>query len=158
MVDTSVSVEEAAGTAKQVSEHELEAWTLSFSHDGSALYSGGDDANLRFSTLAPSKSQESEDEDEDTFTPIQWQDRRSHQAGVTAILPLASEENILITGSYDDNIRVLHAPLMGRKQILAEQNLEGGVWRLKLLDAQPEHKRCVCVTHLTFLSHRESKQ
>jgi diphthamide biosynthesis protein 7 len=143
VVDTTVSAGDSAlGTGKQVLEHELEAWTLTFSHDGSAIYSGGDDATLRFSTLATSSTpqnqergneEEEEEEDEDDFTPIQWQDRRSHQAGVTAILPLASEENILVTGSYDDNIRVVSAPLTGRKLILAEQNLEGGVWRLKLL-------------------------
>lgn len=129
VVSTDVEGDEARGTGKQVLEHELEAWTSIFSHDGSALYSGGDDASLRSSTLEVSEEQQQDDE----FTPIQWQDRRSHQAGVTAILPLASEENILITGSYDDNIRVLHAPLVGRKQILAEENLEAGVWRLKLL-------------------------
>jgi len=129
IVDTTVRVEEATGTPNQILEHELEAWTLVFSHNASTIYSGGDDASLRFSTLATSESQE----EEEIFTPIQWQDRQSHQAGVTAILPLATEENILITGSYDDNIRILHAPLMGRKQILAEENLEGGVWRLKLL-------------------------
>lgn len=139
VVDTTVSIEEALGTGERVLEHELEAWTLSFSHDGTSIYSGGDDASLRFSTLAASE----ESEEEDAFTPTQWQDRRSHQAGVTAILPLASEENILITGSYDDNIRVLHVPIVGRKQILAEENLEGGVWRLKLLDAQPETRRYV---------------
>jgi diphthamide biosynthesis protein 7 len=143
VVDTTVTAEAALDTGKQVLEHELEAWTLVFSHDGKAIYSGGDDASLRFSTLqntTPSSSETQnqegegdEDEEEDDFTPIQWQDRRSHQAGVTAILPLATEENILVTGSYDDNIRVLHAPLVGRKQILAEENLEGGVWRLKLL-------------------------
>jgi diphthamide biosynthesis protein 7 len=144
VVDTSVSVEAAMDTGKQVLEHELEAWTLVFAHDGKAVYSGGDDASLQFSTLqntTPSspetQKQEAEDEEED-FTPIQWQDRRSHQAGVTAILPLSTEENILITGSYDDNIRVLHAPLIGRKQILAEENLEGGVWRLKLLQQDPQ--------------------
>jgi len=129
IVDTTIPVKEAMDTATQILEHDLEAWTLSFSHNGSAIYSGGDDASLRFSTLATSESQE----EDETFTPIHWQDRRSHQAGVTAILPLACEKDILITGSYDDNIRILHAPLMGRKQILAEKNLEGGVWRLKLL-------------------------
>jgi diphthamide biosynthesis protein 7 len=156
VVDTSIAVEAAMDTAKQVLEHELEAWTLVFSHDGKAIYSGGDDASLRFSTLqsttpststSTSDSQEQEaegdEEEEDDFTPIQWQDRRSHQAGVTAILPLATEENILITGSYDDNIRVLHTPLIGRKQILAEENLEGGVWRLKMLKEESEHKRYV---------------
>jgi len=129
IVDTTVSIQEAMDTPNQILEHDLEAWTLSFSHKGNAIYSGGDDASLRFSTLATSESQEGEE----VVTPIQWQDRRSHQAGVTAILPLATEENVLITGSYDDNIRILSTPLVGRKQILAEENLEGGVWRLKLL-------------------------
>jgi diphthamide biosynthesis protein 7 len=141
VIDTTINPEEAMDTAKEVLVHDLEAWTLSFSHDGTAIYSGGDDASLRFSTLqsTPStsnaqKTEDEDDDDEETFTPLQWQDRRSHQAGVTAILPLASEPDILITGSYDDNIRILHTPLVGRKQVLAEENLEGGVWRLKMLE------------------------
>jgi diphthamide biosynthesis protein 7 len=153
VVDTNVAVKEALDTGKEVLTHELEAWTLVFSHDGKAIYSGGDDASLRFSTLpdpATSSSstsdppeegkedEEEEEEEEENFTPLQWQDRRSHQAGVTAILPLASEDNILITGSYDDNIRILHAPLQGRKQVLCEENLEGGVWRLKILTGDPQ--------------------
>jgi diphthamide biosynthesis protein 7 len=141
-VDTNVDPEEVMDTAKEVLVHDLEAWTLSFSHDGTAIYSGGDDASLRFSTLqstpsssSKSKDQETEEESgDDDFTPLQWQDRRSHQAGVTAILPLANEPDILITGSYDDNIRILYTPLLGRKQVLAEENLEGGVWRLKMLE------------------------
>jgi diphthamide biosynthesis protein 7 len=152
VVDTDVTVEEALDTGKEILTHELEAWTLVFSHDGKAIYSGGDDASLRFSTLAdpatysssssslktPEEEEDEEEEEEEDFTPLQWQDRRSHQAGVTAILPLASEDNILITGSYDDNIRVIHTPLQGRKQVLAEENLEGGVWRLKLLTQDPQ--------------------
>jgi diphthamide biosynthesis protein 7 len=137
VVDTNVAVKQALDTAKEVLIHDLEAWTLTFSHDGKAIYSGGDDASLRFSTLQPTSSisnpQVTEPEEED-FTPLQWQDRRSHQAGVTAILPLANEPDILITGSYDDNVRILHTPLVGRKQILCEENLEGGVWRLKMLE------------------------
>jgi diphthamide biosynthesis protein 7 len=152
VVDTNVAVKEALDTGKEVLTHELEAWTLVFSHDGKAIYSGGDDASLRFSTLPDpatsssstsdppeeGKEDEEEEEEEENFTPLQWQDRRSHQAGVTAILPLASEDNILITGSYDDNIRILHAPLQGRKQVLCEENLEGGVWRLKILTGDPQ--------------------
>jgi diphthamide biosynthesis protein 7 len=138
VVDTTVNPEAAMDTAKEILVHDLEAWTLVFSHDGKAIYSGGDDASLRFSTLqsstSTSKPRETEDEDEDDFAPLQWQDRRSHQAGVTAILPLANEPDILITGSYDDNIRILHTPLVGRKSVLAEENLEGGVWRLKMLE------------------------
>jgi diphthamide biosynthesis protein 7 len=151
VINTDVAVDAALDTGKEVLAHDLEAWTLVFAHDGKAIYSGGDDASLRFSTLpdpttssssfSPSKTpeegnkqdEENGEEDQEDFTPLQWQDRRSHQAGVTAILPLASENNILITGSYDDNIRVLYTPLQGRKQVLCEENLEGGVWRLKML-------------------------
>jgi diphthamide biosynthesis protein 7 len=140
VINTDVAVDAALDTGKEVLAHDLEAWTLVFAHDGKAIYSGGDDASLRFSTLPTTSSsssskmpEEGKEDEEETFTPLQWQDRRSHQAGVTAILPLASEHNILITGSYDDNIRILHTPLQGRKQVLCEENLEGGVWRLKML-------------------------
>lgn len=87
-----------------------------FSADGKAVFSGGDDATLRFGGPAG-----------------EWSDRRTHGAGVTAILPLANEENVTVTGSYDDRIRVLFTPQVGRKQMLAEQDLGGGVWRLKML-------------------------
>jgi diphthamide biosynthesis protein 7 len=56
----------------------------------------------------------------------------THEAGVTAILPLAND--LLITGSYDDNIRLIAAPPVGRRQVAAELNLGGGVWRLRMLD------------------------
>ncbi|THX83359.1 WD40 repeat-like protein [Aureobasidium pullulans] len=140
LVDTSLPAAEVEGTAKAILAHELEAWTLSFSASGTAVFSGGDDATLRFSALPSSltsttsttSSSEDDEQEEQQYLPT-WQDRRSHQAGVTAILPVPSEQDILITGSYDDNIRILYAPLQGRKQVLAEENLEGGVWRLKML-------------------------
>ncbi|KAL2033537.1 hypothetical protein VTO58DRAFT_104251 [Aureobasidium pullulans] len=149
LVDTSLPAAEVEGTAKEILAHELEAWTLSFSASGTAVFSGGDDATLRFSALpssfltsttTPTASNEDDEQEEQQYLPT-WQDRRSHQAGVTAILPVPSEQDILITGSYDDNIRVLYAPLQGRKQVLAEENLEGGVWRLKMLRAEGEKSR-----------------
>ncbi|KAF2806455.1 uncharacterized protein BDZ99DRAFT_449205 [Mytilinidion resinicola] len=104
--------------------HDLEAWTLAFQLDGKGLLSGGDDSVLRYCKIF----------DEDTGSRSTWIDRRIHGAGVTAILPL--ERDIFITGSYDDHIRIIHAPLVGRKTVLAEMNLGGGVWRLKAL-SQP---------------------
>ena len=62
-----------------------------------------------------------------------------HGAGVTAILPinLGSEGNsqaeILLTGSYDEFIRVLSLGSNGRWILKAEKRLGGGVWRLKHL-------------------------
>ncbi|KAK3627765.1 hypothetical protein LTR56_018998 [Elasticomyces elasticus] len=115
----------APGTAISVSavhEHSLEAWTLAFaSYDSdTAVLSGGDDLVLQLSTL----------DDHDAVTH-RWQDRKAHEAGVTAIVPLSSD--LVLTGSYDDHLRLLSAPLAGRRQVLADVNLDGGVWRLKTL-------------------------
>lgn len=63
---------------------------------------------------------------------LAWQTRKHHTAGVTAVIPLSQE--LCLTGSYDDHIRLISTPSQGRKQILTELDLGGGVWRLKLLD------------------------
>ena len=46
------------------------------------------------------------------------------------MLPL--EEDIILTGSYDDHIRVLS--ITKPPKLLAELRLGGGVWRLKLIN------------------------
>ncbi|KAJ9141995.1 hypothetical protein NKR19_g7366 [Coniochaeta hoffmannii] len=64
---------------------------------------------------------------------------RGHDAGVTAILPLPCGKDIVVTGSYDDHIRVYSIqPLqethgLRKTRLLAEANLGGGVWRLRLI-------------------------
>lgn len=72
---------------------------------------------------------------------------RGHEAGVTAILPLPlgtePGKDILLTGSYDDIVRVfaVHDYRPGQNsdpKVLAEMNLGGGVWRLKFLDKESE--------------------
>lgn len=72
---------------------------------------------------------------------------RGHEAGVTAILPLPlgteAGKDLLVTGSYDDHVRVFavhdYRPDQNtRPKALAEKNLGGGVWRLKFLDRESE--------------------
>lgn len=129
-----------------VLEHSLEAWfvafspptTLSSSEPNRApltIFSGGDDSALRYTTYDPTSS--------DLPTPYSPITLRNHTAGVTAILPLplpnSSSQHIVLTGSYDDTLRVfaitpLHTTF-GAKQarLLAECNLGGGVWRLSVI-------------------------
>jgi diphthamide biosynthesis protein 7 len=69
-----------------------------------------------------------------------WTDRKTHTAGVVAILPLSQSPNSstipILTGSYDEHIRLFlletASPTLKRNLIL-EKNLGGGVWRLKLM-------------------------
>ncbi|KAF2705993.1 hypothetical protein K504DRAFT_484308 [Pleomassaria siparia CBS 279.74] len=124
-----------------IAKHDLEAWTLAFTPDGLGLYSGGDDSLLQFSELPRNHEHYFHDEADVEYGEVRkmpWSDRRIHGAGVTAILPLIAnnEDSLVITGSYDDHIRLIHAPDVGRRSVLAEMNLGGGVWRLKMLKAE----------------------
>jgi len=119
--------------------HDLEAWTLAFSSTGMGMYSGGDDSALKYTDMTENvqyfnKNTHSAEYEDMQRTP--WSDGKIHGAGVTAILPLYSTDDgsRILTGSYDDHIRLIHAPIAGRRMVLAELNLGGGLWRLKLLN------------------------
>jgi diphthine methyl ester acylhydrolase len=115
-----------------ITSHSLETWTLSFSPYSNVLYSGSDSASIsavRFS------EDPGNDPSQDIVSEELWKNEKIHEAGVTAILSICPD--YLVTGSYDDNIRVLHVPStsygMQRPKVVANANLGGGVWRLKLL-------------------------
>lgn len=123
------------------------------------LFTGNDFGSLhtrRFPDTRKPQAQtqtgEKEDQDEDEENDIEdtplpplllnADDKaRHHTAGVTSILPLpipllhplANGEPLLLTGSYDENLRVYHATRGG--DVLAEAGLGGGVWRLQLLNS-----------------------
>ncbi|KAH7083928.1 hypothetical protein FB567DRAFT_473985 [Paraphoma chrysanthemicola] len=133
----------ASARTFKITAHDLEAWTLAFIPDGSGVLSGGDDAALRFAELPRRPLDDLEDSDvapeHAPWRKMPWADKKVHGAGVTAILPVYWDEDsvLTITGSYDDNIRLVEAPTVGRRQVLAEMNLSGGVWRLKVLSRKP---------------------
>ncbi|KAL4901391.1 hypothetical protein BDW74DRAFT_187777 [Aspergillus multicolor] len=112
------------------------------------MFTGNDFGSLHTRRFADINAQ-SEVNDEEEFSPlpdtlISTDDKALHHtAGVTSILPLpiplshaaAKGEPLLLTGSYDDSLRVCHACRGGRGEVLAEVGLGGGVWRLQLLDS-----------------------
>ncbi|KAI4276817.1 MAG: hypothetical protein L6R38_005576 [Xanthoria sp. 2 TBL-2021] len=65
-------------------------------------------------------------------------DLKTHDAGVTAIVPLWKanrKTEALLTGSYDEYIRVLYImPESRRAKVMAYRRLHDGVWQLKLLE------------------------
>ena len=101
------------------------------------LYSGGDDSVLCRYSVGVRQDSGSPLSDGDEFEAPS-RDSKTHMAGVTAILPLqtvSDEEQVLLTGSYDEIVRVLLSVKgSNRSKILAEERLGGGVWRLKVLD------------------------
>ncbi|KAK1248141.1 hypothetical protein MKX08_006361 [Trichoderma sp. CBMAI-0020] len=139
-------------------QNSLEAWCIAFSPAGAAsnaanqpisVYCGGDDSALRYTTCHWEEVGEQSDSSSILnvpFGPITI--KGQHDAGVTAILPLPlplsaqDHGSIVVTGSYDDHLRVfaihdLHESYgLKRVQLLTDANLGGGVWRLKLIDTQ----------------------
>lgn len=120
--------------------HALEAWTVAISpilpvsEQGGdevtfRVYSGGDDSMLRFRACGWDRDSLTEG-----LPPLEF---RGHEAGVTAILPLLDQgdgHELVVTGSYDERIRLFSVPRFGRAKNLAESSLGGGVWRLTLID------------------------
>lgn len=113
--------------------HSLEVWTAAWSlmPGSSALYTGGDDSVLCCHHL------------DNLQSPSDFvRDSKIHGAGVTAILPIWADKNyteIILTGSYEEHIRVVQITLGKKKaDVLLEQRLGGGVWQLKQLRC-PQH-------------------
>ncbi|KAI1759252.1 hypothetical protein GGR53DRAFT_514169 [Hypoxylon sp. FL1150] len=158
-VDAAWNVSEAK--MGPVMTHTLEAWTVAFSSstprkpnsgienssmkniEAFPIYSGGDDSKLLVTCCEYNPARVSGEDADLIETPYTALAVRGHEAGVTAILPLGSilseGSSVVVTGSYDDHIRVYSIndqirdmPPYGPK-LLAEQNLRGGVWRLKLV-------------------------
>ena len=78
---------------------------------------------------------------------VRW-DAKTHTAGVTALLPLPlpeMESEFILTGSYDEYVRVVVPNTTKRWKCRAEVRLGAGIWRLKLL------RKRMRGSHHTFL-------
>lgn len=142
--------------------HSLEAWVVAWSRVSAspALYTGGDD-----STICCHRLQEDPQLDRPSVPPstngIRVRDNKIHGAGVTSILPLWVDNHageILLTGSYDENVRVIGvAPGSTRPKVLAEEGLNGGVWQLRYLelpgDSGLANERRPCFSILASCMH-----
>ncbi|ROW01808.1 hypothetical protein VPNG_07818 [Cytospora leucostoma] len=130
----------------------------------STVFSGGDDSSLRLRSYRLAGIDESDtnkasdDDSEEGFNEESAEDLddgpvryhyagkaiTGHNAGVTAILPLpftmSEGSQVVLTGSYDDHLRVwaITPPHKNygrpKTRLLAEENLGGGVWRLKVIE------------------------
>ena len=123
--------------------HSLEAWYVAWDTlEPCSMYSGGDDSSFCVSSDPDEQASQfaddaRESEFEDTRSQALYCNQKIHQAGVTSILPHPNEidgDKIVLTGSYDETLRVLRQK-NGRSnwEVKMEIPLGGGVWRLKFL-------------------------
>ncbi|XP_052896287.1 diphthine methyltransferase [Anopheles moucheti] len=115
--------------------HGFEAWTCAFSrHNENIVYSGGDDCILYAHDIrCPTE-------------PFGKGKNKTHSAGVTTLLSLAERHNVLLTGSYDENVRLFDERQL--KGSVSEQPLQGGVWRLQSNPKrEPDNILCGCMYH-----------
>lgn len=140
---------------KRFEAHSLEAWTVAWSPDSPFpqakhtyfLYSGGDDSGVR-TFSARDWGDHGAANDDLNGAPVSsisnpGFDTRIHGAGVTAILPFFAGrkkqfQKVLLTGSYDEHVRVLVESPNGRWKSVTEKRLGGGVWRLKVISSPDE--------------------
>ncbi|KAI1067085.1 hypothetical protein LB506_004517 [Fusarium annulatum] len=146
----------------------LEAWCIAFSPATPvsttnkaqvAAYCGGDDSMLRYTSCIWDSS-EPGSPCEEPYSPATI--KGTHDAGVTSILPLfrltKNSGRVVVTGSYDDHLRVfvihdLHESYgMKKVELVLEQNLGGGVWRLDLVKTQ-DSKESIKVRILASCMH-----
>lgn len=143
--------------SEDIHKHELEAWTVaavtlrsSYDTIHRLVFSGGDDSALMATSveLPNTTSYSFNYEDAVVNKTLLWRDRRSHGAGVVAILPLPpmhvprdtgmhgkKEILPLLTGSYDETLRLFEIDMVSYRPVLQkEMKFAGGVWRLKVLD------------------------
>uniref|UniRef100_A0A1D1XY32 methylated diphthine methylhydrolase n=1 Tax=Anthurium amnicola TaxID=1678845 RepID=A0A1D1XY32_9ARAE len=122
--DGSISLVSIGDTQLQLLQsweaHEYEVWAASFDvHQPLLLYTGSDDCCFSCWDLRQSPSK------------LVFRNAKSHKMGVCSIAKCPSNSNMLLTGSYDEFLRVwdLRAP----SKPLDERSvcLGGGVWRIK---------------------------
>lgn len=100
--------------------HMFEVWTVAYDsqrHD--ILYSGADDCNFCGWDLR-----------ESSYQPI-FRNTKSHRMGICSIQNCPARENCIITGSYDECLRLWDTRLMEKPVLQESVGLGGGVWKLK---------------------------
>ncbi|XP_058087795.1 uncharacterized protein LOC131234831 [Magnolia sinica] len=100
--------------------HDFELWTTSFdTHQPQLLYTGSDDC--RFSCWDLRES----------HTVSVFQNTKTHKMGVCCIAKSPMDSNALLTGSYDEFLRVWDVRSTSKPINETSICLGGGVWRIK---------------------------
>ncbi|KAF7831265.1 diphthine methyltransferase-like protein [Senna tora] len=123
--DGSVSIVSLLESNLEVQEtwkaHDFELWTTSFdSHQPNLVYTGSDDCKFIGWDLRESPS-----------SRMVFQNSKVHKMGVCCIAKNPHDENSLLTGSYDEYLRVWDLRSISKPVNETSICLGGGVWRVK---------------------------
>ncbi|CAI0398576.1 unnamed protein product [Linum tenue] len=101
--------------------HAFELWTASFDiHQPHLVYSGSDDCKFSCWDLRDDPSSNSV-----------FQNSKVHKMGVCCIAKNPTDPNALLTGSYDEHLRVWDVRSISKPVNQVSLRLGGGVWRVK---------------------------
>ncbi|KAL6177480.1 hypothetical protein ACLB2K_049006 [Fragaria x ananassa] len=122
--DGSVSIVSLAESQLETQEiwkaHDFEVWTTSFDiHQPQLVYTGSDDCKFKCWDLRDGPSK------------LAFQNSKVHTMGVTCIAKNPSDPNTLLTGSYDEYLRVWDVRSISKPVNEMSTCLGGGVWRIK---------------------------
>lgn len=101
--------------------HDFELWATSFDiHQPQLVYTGSDDCKFSCWDLRDSPSN------------LVFKNTKVHKMGVCCIVKSPSDPNILLTGCYDEYLRVWDVRSISKPVNETSICLGGGVWRIKL--------------------------
>lgn len=122
--DGSVSIVSLAESQLETQEswkaHDFEVWTTSFDiHQPQLVYSGSDDCKFSCWDLRDGPSK------------LAFRNSKVHTMGVTCIAKNPTDPNTVLTGSYDEYLRVWDLRSISKPVNETSTCLGGGVWRIK---------------------------
>ncbi|XP_043704271.1 diphthine methyltransferase [Telopea speciosissima] len=114
--------------------HEFEVWATSFDiHQPQLVYSGSDDCKFSCWDLRENPSQ------------LVFQNTRIHKMGVCCITNSSRDCNTVLTGSYDEYLRVWDLRSISKPLNEIAIGLGGGVWRIKQHPSVPDLILAACM-------------
>ncbi|XP_047327877.1 diphthine methyltransferase homolog [Impatiens glandulifera] len=115
--------------------HDFEVWAASFDiHQPQLVYTGSDDCKFSCWDLRAGPSQPA------------FQNSKIHKMGVCCITKNnPSDPNTLLTGSYDEHLRIWDVRSISKPVNETSVCLGGGVWRLKHNPLEPSYVLAACM-------------
>ncbi|KAI5683372.1 hypothetical protein M9H77_04600 [Catharanthus roseus] len=127
-------VESQLSILREWKAHEFELWATSFDiHQPNLVYTGSDDCKFSCWDLREDPSN------------IVFQNSKVHKMGVCCIAKNPNDSNVLLTGSYDEYLRIWDMRSISQPVSKSSLCLGGGVWRIKYHPTIPDLVLTACM-------------